>query len=225
MSKVSALPDNGSPPWRHPQLRVRRIARSAAWLCFGGLIGLLLAVRTPARLDVVGGATSVWIEVGKSYDQVVVRGLVTLSRATPRAVAGEPLGVRAVVDVDATQLVDDKGQFDARVLPAYVQAYSDPAQILSAVRWALIRHLLLFTVVGALIGLVLSWVRPAYRRWRTIYDREHWPDRSARDLALRYHRPERGAAGRAAQLVLVLALVAVLPSGMSAYAECAASST
>lgn len=189
-------------------------ARAACAVSIGALMGLVVAVDTPAHLKIVGGKTSVWLDFGKSYDQIAVRGLVTLDRATSRSLAGEPLGIRAVLDLDTAQLVNGSGQFDTRVLPAYIQAYSDPTQIVSAVRSALVSHLLLFTLIGAGAGLAASAARPGYRRWRASYDRRHWPDGATRAAALAYRRPERRAARRVAQVAILVVAAGALPSAV-----------
>lgn len=194
--------------------RLRIAGRVIGAVLVGAVIGLSLAIGTPAHLQIVGGSTSVWLKFGRPYDQIAVRGLVTLKRPTPRSVVGEAVGLRAVLDLDASQLVNPKGEFDTRVLPAYIQAYSDPTQIVVDVRSALIRHLALFVAAGAATGLLLVASRSGYRRWRRAYDRAHWPDAHTRHVAVAYRRPERRAIRQTFQGLVVLTSIAALPSAV-----------
>jgi hypothetical protein len=193
--------------------RWARITALGALVALGGaVLGVILAFATPAHVEIAGSDTRVWVEPGRDFDQFGVTGLVTLRRAAARSVVGEPFGVRAVLSLDASELVDDKGQFNPDVLPAYIQAYSDPDQLVSDIRHALVVHLIWFAVCGAVIAVLITGGGYAYLRWRASYDRAHWPAGEARALARRYRAPERSFAWRAAAMVAIVALLNVVPS-------------
>ncbi|MCW2658641.1 MAG: putative phosphohydrolase, superfamily, partial [Jatrophihabitans sp.] len=113
--------------------KARRWARLGAFgllaALVGGVVGAVVALTTPAHVEIAGSNTRVRLAVGSTVDQFGVPGLVTIKRATSRSVFGEPLGVRAVLDLNVAQLVNATGQFNPDVLPAYIQAYSDPKQL------------------------------------------------------------------------------------------------
>jgi len=173
----------------------------------GGVAGAAVSFAFPARLDLAGGSAKVWLVPGRAYDQVSLSGAVSARRATSRAVVGEPIGVRLALEVDPSGLVDASGHFDPDVLPAYIQAYSDPAQILRDVQHALVRHVISFAATGAGIAVLLLVARTGYRDWRRRYDAAHWdPDEAATVRA--YHRPERALRRRTAVGVVVLVVLA-----------------
>src|SRR5437016_5467381 len=111
-------------PTPAPTRRLRLAVLALVALFVGVVGGFALAFVMPAHVDIAGSHAKVWLEPGHDYDEFGVQGLVSLKRATSRSLAGEPIGVQIVLDLDASQLVDVKGQFQPGVLPAYIQAYS-----------------------------------------------------------------------------------------------------
>lgn len=190
---------------------VRRVLVILGLTALGALGGLAAGVATPAHVEIAGSDTRIWLEPGATVDQVGAAGLVTLTRATPRALLGEPVGVRAVIDVDASQFVSN-GQLNTDVVPAYVAAYSDPEQLVSDVRHELIWHLARWVIAGAVLVLLLVAARWGYRRWRAAYDRRHFADGSARATSLAYRRRERLWVARGAAALVVLLVVGLVPS-------------
>ncbi len=194
----------------------RRGLRAVAWTALavlaGALAGLVLAFVTPTHVEVAGSDTRIWIRPGCDFDKLGVNGVVSLERATPRAIGGESIGIEAILDLDPAELVNAKGEFDANVLPAYIQAYSDPQQLVEDLRFAVIVHLVVFVSVGAGVGLLAAAGVLGYRRWRVRYDAAHWPDPADRRRARAYRGPERRFVRRAAVGVVVLAVVALVPS-------------
>jgi hypothetical protein len=192
---------------------VARVVSVAAGLALlGALVGLTLAVLTPARVEIAGSDTRIWLELGRNYDQVSFSGILTGTRQTSRSVFGEPLGVRADLDLDTSELITPSGQFSVNVLPAYIQAYSDPAQLVHDMRHALIVHIVVFTVLGLLAGLAVYGLWHAYLGWRRGYDRRRWPDTSVHRLVRAYRAPERAALRYAAIAAVVLVVIGAIPS-------------
>ncbi|GAB2475515.1 hypothetical protein [Jatrophihabitans fulvus] len=180
----------------------------------GALVGVVVGVLTPAHVEIAGSDARIRLEPGRTVDQVGVTGVVTLTRATDRAVLGEPVGVRATLDFDASQLVRD-GKVNTDVLPAYVAAYSDPEQLVSDIRHEMIWHFVRWMVAGAATALLVVVARWAYRRWRTRYDAVHDPDGAARATTRAYLRRERLWTVRAAAAAVVVLAIAQLPSARS----------
>lgn len=197
--------------------RLRTVARVLTRLAEVALVGLFLglavAVVTPAHTEIAGSDTRVWLEPGKSYDQFGVDNVLTGRRATSRTVLGEPVGVRVALDLDPSVFTDESGQFNADILPAYIQAYSDPQQLISDVQRALAQHLAVFAAVGAGAAVLIAGGWRGYRAWRRSYDRAHWADGTARAVALAYRAPERRVARRVVIGMVIVAAVAVVPSG------------
>ncbi|SHF60112.1 Predicted phosphohydrolase, MPP superfamily [Jatrophihabitans endophyticus] len=178
----------------------------------GAVLGLIGGVVTPAHVEIAGSDTRVWLEPGETVDRIGVTGLVTLTRASSRTLAGEPVGVRAVIDFDAAQLVSN-GRLNTDVVPAYVAAYSDPEQLVSDVRHELIWHLVRWVVGGAVAVLLVTGAWWWYRRWRRSFDHTHDPDGAARATSRAYRRPERTWTVRIAGALVVVLVVALVPSG------------
>lgn len=189
---------------------VRAVAAVLGVGLLGALLGLIVGVALPTHVEVAGSDTRVWLEPGQAVDEFGVTGVVSLRRPTTRQVFGEPLAVRAVVNLDVSQFVTTTGAVNADVFPAYVQAYSDPEALVTDIRNALVLHYVLAAIFGALGVLgVLGSIR-GYRGWRRRYDRLNFPDDAARALVLRYRRPERVWLTRGvAVLVLVVGFGAV----------------
>jgi len=180
--------------------------------CAGAIGGFVLAFVFPAHVEIAGSHARVWLEPGHDYDEFSVQGLVSLKRASTRELVGEPIGVQIVLDLDVSQLVGRTAQFNPGILPAYIQAYSDPRQMISDLRRALLTHVLWFVGGGAVVGLGLVGGTYGYRRWRRAHDLHRWsPDERA--TALAYHAPERRVLRRAVFGVALVGVVAAVPSG------------
>lgn len=204
-----------------PSIRLRRarwirtVAAILGLALLGALAGLIVGVALPTHVEVAGSDTRVWLQPGKTVDEFGVTGVVSLRRPTSRVVLGESLGVRAVLDLDVSQFVTDKGRVNADVFPAYVQAYSDPEALVTDIRNALVLHFVLAATFGALGVLAVVGAFRGHRTWRRRYDRRHFPDDSARSLALRYRRPERLWLARGVALVALVVVLGALPSDRS----------
>lgn len=198
--------------------RLRTASRMAARLLgvalLGAIAAVFVAVFTPAHVDIAGSDARVWLQLGHSYDQLGVDGVLTGKRATTRSVLGEPLGVRAELDIDASVLTDSSGQFNVNILPAYIQAYSDPEQLTDEIRGAVVLHFVAFAAIGAGAALSAFGAWRGYRAWRARYDRTHWPDGPTRTAVRAYRAPERGFARRLAVGVILLAVLGAIPSGV-----------
>lgn len=198
----------------HGQGRARFVVRLSGRLIglalLGAVLGALVAFVTPARLEIAGSDARVWLRPGQQYDQLGVAGVLTGKLATTRAVLGEPLGVRADLDIDAGELTDSQGEFNVDVLPAYIQAYSDPAQLVSDVRHALILHFLVDALIGAALVLAAYVGILAYRSWRVRYDRRNSLVIAPQVRA--YRAPERAFTRWAGVFVVVAVVIGVVPA-------------
>lgn len=193
---------------------IRTAACLLAIALIGAVLGLVLAIRTPAHIDIAGSDTRLWLQLGRTYDQLGVNGLIAARRPTTRRLLGEAVGVRAEITVDVSQLVDDQGRLNTDILPAYVQAYSDPEQLISDARRSMIVHLAWFAGAGAAFALAAVGAVRGYRAWRASYDGAHFPQLSIRAAARSYHQPERLVARRAAAGLVVVLLLGTVPSGV-----------
>lgn len=181
-------------------------------LVLGAIIGLTVAVFTPAKVEIAGSQTRIWLEMGRNYDQVSLSGILTGRRETSRSILGEPLGVRAVINLDTSQLITTSGEFNVNVLPAYIQSYSDPTQLVRDMRHALLVHVIVFTVLGALGALACYGLWHAYRAWRRGYDVRRFTDPRVQQVVRDYHAPERTFLKYVAVAVVVLLLIGAVPS-------------
>lgn len=188
------------------------MSRALGLFVVGAIVGLTVAVFTPAKVEIAGSDTRIWLELGRNYDQVSLSGILTGRRETPRSILGEPLGVRAVLDLDTSQLTTPSGEFNINVLPAYIQAYSDPEQLVHDMRHALVVHVIVFTVLGGIGALACYGLWQAYRRWRRGYDVRRWTDPRLPQLVRDYHAPERSFLKYAAVAVLILLVIGIIPS-------------
>ena len=141
-----------------------------AWVAvlFGGaVVGAAVALFTPAHVQIAGSDASIRVHLGRGYDRGALSGnVLTAKRATGRSVLGEAIGVSVDLELDPATVTSSDGSFNPNVIPAYVQAYSDPQQLGSDITWALIRHLLAWTIIGAVAGLLAFAAHRTYRRWR-----------------------------------------------------------
>jgi hypothetical protein len=196
--------------------RARTVAAVALRLLLvalaGAIVGLVIAVITPAHTEIAGSDARLWLRIGRAYDEFGIDKVLTGRKATDRSFLGEPIGVRAELDLDPSTLTDSSGQFNTDVLPAYIQAYSDPTQLVDGIKWAIIRHLVVWAIAGA-VGFVLAWCAwRGYRRWRRTYDADHYRDGAAKATARAYRAPERRVARYAAVGIVVVALLSLIPS-------------
>jgi hypothetical protein len=180
----------------------------------GAIIGLAVGIATPAHAEVASNKVKLRLMPGQAYDQVDLSGALTGTRATTRAILGEPVGVTAHVDLDVSYLVGRDGNFNPKVLPAYLQAFSDPAQLIDDLSRALVRHLIWYTVSGAMIGAIVVLGAQAYRRWRHHVDLDL--DHGARAAAWRYHAPERRFVRLAIVGMLILGVLDAIPGAVRA---------
>jgi hypothetical protein len=194
-------------------LKAGRVASIVvAIVAAGAFLGLVVAIRTPAHVEIAGSDTRLWLAFGRTYDELSVGGVIAGKRDATRTILGEPVGVRAVVDLNPDGLVDQSGQFNVDILPAYVQAYSDPEQVVEDARRAVIGHVVWRTGGGAAFALAAIGFVIGYRRWRAAYDRRHFPDSRTRASARDYHEVERTLARRSILGVTLGLVLATVPS-------------
>jgi hypothetical protein len=178
----------------------------------GAIVGLSVGLATRTHAEIAGSHVTLRLIPGQHYDEVNLAGALAGKRASTRSVLGEPIGIRATVDVDATYLFRPDGSVNSDVLPAYLQSFSDPDQVVSDLRRALVHHLAWFALGGAISGALIGAAAVGYRRWRIRYDLVHDP--SARSTARRYRAPERRFVRRALIGLAVLALLDTVPGAV-----------
>ncbi len=178
----------------------------------GALAGLAVGLSTDAHAEVAGTDAAVRIHLGRSYDQLDLNGVLSAQLATDRSLLGEPLAVSIRLELDASTFVTRDGTFNVNVLPAYIQAYSDPDQIATDVRWGVTKHLLSLTGTGAALGLAVFLGAGAYRRWRRARDEHTEHAAELRRSAIVYWSPERALARRLALAAGVIAVLSLVPS-------------
>jgi predicted MPP superfamily phosphohydrolase len=191
----------------------RVLATACAALLLGALLGAIVGLSTPAKFDIAGSDATVRVLPGRSYDEFELNGnTLNAKRPTTRSVLGEPIGISVQLDLDPSTFVTPDGSFNANVVPVYVQAYSDPEQLASDLAWAVAKHLIVWTVAGAVAGLVLFLARSLRdRRRREELDRLPETHRATvRDLWAQQAR-QRARVLFGIALILV---VAVVPSGV-----------
>ncbi len=192
-----------------------RTALVALGLTLTGLLaGLAAGLATDAHVEIAGTDATVRLHLGRTYDRLDLNGALSAQRAAGRSIVGEPVGISVHVQLDTATLIGPDGSFDTHVLPAYIQAYSDPAQIATDLRWAVTKHQLWFSGAGAALGLLMFLVRWRYRHWRRELDLRTPGAREMRRMALAYHSRERAFGRHAAVVVAVLATLTVIPSGL-----------
>jgi predicted phosphodiesterase len=204
------------PTRKQPPTAGRVAARLVAVALIGAFAGLVIAVFTPAKVEIAGSSASVWLKIGRDYDQFGIDQVLSGKRVTTRSVLGEPIGVHADLHLDASELTDSAGNFNVDVLPAYIQAYSDPEQLVAEIRRALLVHFLAFAGIGAAAAALLWCARTAHRAWRAGYDRVHYPDRAARASARAYRAPERRLARRTTAALVAVVVLDAVPASVAA---------
>jgi hypothetical protein len=96
------------------------------------------------------------LHLGRSYDELALNGnTLNAKRATARSILGEPIGLSVRLELDPSAIVAPDGSFNPDIIPAYVQAFSDPQQLATDLRWAVTKHAIVGTVVGAALALTL----------------------------------------------------------------------
>jgi hypothetical protein len=178
----------------------------------GALAGLAIALLTPAPVQIAGADAGVRLHPGRAYDDLNLSGVLTGKRATTRSVLGEPVGISIRIRLDASAFVNSDGAFNTDVLPAYVQAYSDPEQLAVDLRWAVTKHILVGTVVGASLGLLVALGRHGLRRWRVRRNGRLGPERVA--AAAAYLASERALRRRVGTVAVIVVLIAILPGAV-----------
>lgn len=187
----------------------------ALGLTLTGLVaGLAAGLATDAHVEIAGTEAAVRIHLGRTYDRLDLNGVLSARRAAGRSLVGEPIGISVHLQLDPSTLIGPDGAFDTNVLPAYIQAYSDPSQIATDLRWGVTKHLLWFGGAGAALGMLIFLAGWRYRRWRRKQDSRTPRAREMRRMARAYRSRERAFGRHAAVVVAVLALITVIPSGL-----------
>lgn len=204
------MPDSGT--GEHLASRLRRSAPAVvtgfAMLLVGAVLGAVVALLTPAHLQIAGSDASIRLHLGRGYDRGALSGnVLTAERATGRTVLGEPIGVSVDLALSPGTLTDVNGSFDPKVLPAYVQAYSDPQELISEIRWALVRHLLTWMISGAAVGLLAFALHRMYRRRRRQLDSLPVGQRRAAESVLAQQRTLRRRVVAFGVAVVAIALI------------------
>jgi hypothetical protein len=194
---------------------LERVGAQVAWglglALLGAFAGLVVGLATPAHVDMAGGRAAIRVEVGRSYDDFEFTGLLTGKRAAGRTLLGEPVGVSVQLDLDTSTFLNVDGTFDARVLPAYIQTYSNPEQLAHDLGHAIAVHLLRWVLAGAAAGGFAVLLRRGYVAWRYRQDARLPDGGYLRDAALTYRAPERRIARRAVLAAAVVATLAAVP--------------
>jgi hypothetical protein len=190
----------------------RVVGFGLAFTVLGAVIGSVIGLSTPAHVEIAGSDARISLKLGRSYDQLGVAGVLIGKRPTERRVLGERVGIEVRLTIDASVFVDADGNFNTDILPAYVQAYSDPDQLITDGRRALVGHTAWWAGGGAVLAAMVFAAALGYLRWRRTYDRRHWPASRTRAMARAYRAPERAFARRAAVAVVVFAVLYAVPS-------------
>ena len=209
-------PGAGQPatPPRRRRPALRTVLLGATVAVGGALAGVALAVASPTHMEIAGTDATIRLHPGRAEDRVALSGeLLTGRRATDRSVLGEPLGVTVRLELDPSTFISSDGSFNADVIPAYIQAYSDPEQLARDLRWALTKHLLTWCAAGAAAAVAAWAARRALREWR--WQRGAALGGEQHRAALAYWAPERMLRRRAAAAVVLLAAIDLMPSGRS----------
>ena len=192
---------------------VRVLATGFAALLLGGCVGAIVGLSTPAQFDIAGSDARVQVHPGRTYDELELNGnTLNAKRPTTRSVFGEPIGISALLDLDPSTFVTPDGTFNANIVPVYVQAYSDPEQLASDLIWAVAKHLIIWTAVGAVAALGLFVTRLLRDRQRREQLRR-LPDTHRAMIADMWARQARRRT-RALFGVALILVVAVVPSGL-----------
>lgn len=192
-----------------------RVGRQAAWVLglalVGGAAGLVVGLVTPTHVQIAGAQASVRVEVGQRYDELEFTGLLTGKRVAGRALLGEPMGVSVRLNLEATEFVSVDGSFDPRVLPAYIQTYSNPKQLGRDAQHAIVLHLLRWILAGIAAAALAVLGRRGYLGWRRWQDARLPAGPLMRESALAYRAPERRLLRRCALVVVLAAALGAVP--------------
>jgi hypothetical protein len=190
----------------------RQLATAAALLLVGAVAGLAAAIATPTYVQIAGTQASIRLDVGSRYDELEFTGLLTGKRAAERDVLGEPIGVRVSLDLDTSTFVGLDGSFSPRVLPAYIQTYSNPHELARDAERAIVAHLLRWVLAGVLLAVAALAAGRGYLAWRHRQDARLNGAAEMRAVALAYHAAERRLLRRAVLVLALIAAVAAVPS-------------
>ncbi len=198
--------------WHRHAIRAAAVCLGVVLL--GAIAGALVGVFTPAHVEIAGTEAQVQLHLGRAEDEAALSGdLLTAHRPTQRSVLGEPVGVSVALHLDPSTFVAPDGSFNTDIVPVYVQAYSDPAQISSDIVRAFVRHVLLWAVVGAVIAIPVLLMQVFVRRWRRNRIRTLRPD-ERRHLA-RFFAAQRSLRRRVAAAVVVVFVLMLVPSSVA----------
>jgi hypothetical protein len=192
--------------------RASRILLVCGLVVAGAIIGLAIGIATPAHVEVAGANAAVQLRPGHPVDELDLSGVLRGRRATDRSVLGERLGVSVHLALDAGTFTSSDGTFNVDVLPAYIQAYSDPAQLARDMRWAVVKHLLWYLVGGAVVALLAIGVVAGYRGLRRRWDHAHPALGESRSLAVSYRAPERRLGRLFAVGVVAILVIGSIPA-------------
>ncbi len=184
---------------------LRTVLLAFALAISGAVAGFAYGIATPAHTEIAGAQADVQVHFGRAHDELDLSGVLIGKRSTDRAVLGEAVGVSVRLGLDAATFTTADGSFNTDVLPAYINAYSDPRQLARDLRWAVLKHLLWCTAAGAVIALLVGGCGVGYRGWRRRRDAQDPCAARARHTAIAYRAPER----RLAVIAVVAAAVVV----------------
>jgi hypothetical protein len=190
----------------------RQVATVSAAVVLGAVAGLMAGAATPTYVQVAGTRAAIRLEVGRNYDELEFTGLLTGKRTAQRSLLGEPIGVSVRLNLDTSTFVGLDGSFSPRVLPAYIQTYSNPHQLARDAERALVAHLLRWVVAGVLLALGAFGARRGYMVWRHRQDAHLDDAPDMRSVALAYHAPERRFLRRAVLVAVLGVAIGAVPS-------------
>src|SRR5690348_3706376 len=101
---------HGLSGWRVVTISPATVLRTAASVVLGAVVGAIVAVSTPAHLEIAGSDAAVRIHLGRAYDQIVLSsGVLVGTQATSRSVLGEHVGISVNLDLDPSTFVAADG--------------------------------------------------------------------------------------------------------------------
>ncbi len=191
--------------------RTTRILSACGLALVGALVGLAIGVATPAHLEIAGSDAAVQLRPGHPVDELELSGVLRGVRGTDRSLLGEAVGVTVHLSLDTGAFTTSDGTFNTDVLPAYIQAYSDPEQLAHDLRWAVTKHLLWYVIGGVVVALLLLVAIVGYRVWRRRWDRTHPDTGRDRRAAVAYRAPERRLTRLIAIGLVIVLMIALIP--------------